>query len=176
MEKNIEFFNSADGRVFFYAQDGEPKQLKIDNRNIIDYLYKMIEVIYPSTMQALQEEYNSSSRNYYLFRYKIVERFVRCNFGENDLLKWDIEHGTMRFEQVRCPLRSICKKEGVICNPSSARTKETEVAQLYANGLSLQEIADTLNKSECTVNAQLFNLKKKLNLNSSRELIKIFTE
>ena len=176
MEKNIEFFNSADGRILFYGRDAEPRQLKVDDKEIIDYVYKMIEVVYPGAMKALQQEYSSSSRNYYFFHYKIVDRFIRCNFGENDLLRYDIEHGTMNMEQVRCPLRHICKNENVICNPSMSTDKETQVAKLYAHGLSLQEIADVLHKSSCTVNAQLYSLKKRLNLNSSRDIIKLFSK
>ena len=174
MEKNIEFFNSADGRILFYGRDAEPRQLKVDDKEIIDYVYKMIEVVYPGAMKALQQEYSSSSRNYYFFHYKIVDRFIRCNFGENDLLRYDIEYGTMNMEQVRCPLRQICKNENVICNPSMSTDKETQVAKLYAHGLSQQEIADVLHKSSCTVNAQLYNLKQRLNLKSSHEIIKLF--
>ena len=136
----------------------------------------MIEVVYPGAMKALKEVYKSSLQNYNFGRYKIVERFIRCNFGENDLLTYDIEHGSMNIEKVRCPLRQICKNENVICNPSLSTDKETQVAKLYAHGLSLQEIADVLHKSSCTVNAQLYNLKQRLNLNSSRDIIKLFSK
>lgn len=136
----------------------------------------MIEVVYPGAMKALKEVYKSSLQNYYFGRYKIVERFIRCNFGENDLLTYDMEHGSMNIEKVRCPLRRICKNENVICNPSISTDKETQVAKLYAHGLSLQEIADILHKSSCTVNAQLYNLKKRLNLNSSHDIIKLFSK
>ena len=174
--ERIEFFNSADGKVYFFCEKGEHKLLRIEEKKIIEYLYRMIEVVYPEAMKALKQEYSSSSRNYYFFHYKIVDRFIRCNFGENDLLRYDIEHGTMNMEQVRCPLRHICKNENVICNPSMSTDKETQVAKLYAHGLSLQEIADVLHKSSCTVNAQLYSLKKRLNLNSSRDIIKLFSK
>ena len=176
MEKNIEFFNNADGRVFFYTCTTEPREFKVEDKEIIDYVYKMIEVVYPGAMKALKEVYKSSLKNYYFGRYKIVERFIRCNFGENDLLTYDIEHGSMNIEKVICPLRQICKNEHVICNPSISTDKETQVAKLYAHGLSLQEIADVLHKSSCTVNAQLYNLKQRLNLNSSRDIIKLFSK
>ena len=176
MEKNIEFFNNADGRVFFYTCTTEPREFKVEDKEIIDYVYKMIEVVYPGAMKALKEVYKSSLKNYYFGRYKIVERFIRCNFGENDLLTYDIEHGSMNIEKVICPLRQICKNENVICNPSLSTDKETQVAKLYAHGLSLQEIADVLHKSSCTVNAQLYNLKQRLNLNSSRDIIKLFSK
>ena len=35
----------------------------------------------------------------------VAIRFVRCNFGEHDLLTQDIEHDILHFEEVRCPHR-----------------------------------------------------------------------
>ena len=109
----------------------------------------------------------------------ITERFIRCNFGSNDTLSYDIDEGMMHLERVSCPLRKCCKDENIVCNPkvhSPFFPKETEVAKIFAQGYVASEVAQKLGKSLHTVTSQLRNMTKRLNLRSSREIIKIVHE
>ena len=106
----------------------------------------------------------------------ITERFIRCNFGSNDTLSYDIDEGMMHLERVSCPLRKCCKNENIVCNPkvhSPFFPKETEVAKIFAQGYVASEVAQKLGKSLHTVTSQLRNMTKRLKLRSSREIIKI---
>ena len=84
----------------------------------------------------------------------------------------------MHFEDVKCPRRGICKHEGVICKPRlrmPVPKEEGKVAALYSKGLTADEIASVLKKSIKTVKNQLDSVRKRLQLDRTRDLIKIFS-
>ena len=119
---------------------------------------------------------NNSSAAKDVAAFSIVERFIRCNFGEHDLLTPDIEKDILHFEEVRCPLRGICPDERIICKPQSLfrlTPAEKEVAKLYLRGDTFDMIAKELGKSPSTVKQQLWKLKKKLGAKNCREIIRV---
>lgn len=171
----IEFFLLR-GKVYYLTGE-ERKTLTPGNTEVVDFLHDKIVGLYPIAMKRLRDMYSEYSFNGRFYRYKIVERFIRCNFAESDFLRPDISRGNLHFEEVRCPLRGICKDEGVICNPqisAALSRRELEVVTLYCHGFGPAEIATRTNKSLKTVNNQIQKIKNKLKLNTARDIIKVF--
>ena len=101
-----------------------------------------------------------------------------AGWDKTDTLHFDIGRGLLHFEDVRCPRRGICKHEGVICKPRfrmQVPKEEGKVAVLYSRGLTADEIAGVLRKSIKTVKNQLESVRKRLHLDRTRDLIKIFS-
>ncbi len=174
--EQVEFFVSPEGKVYFDQGNGyEP--FKQDDREIIAFILFKLHEFYQPTFDKLAELYAKSKPNKWYFEYKIASRFIRCNFGDLDKLTFDINFGALNFEEVRCPLRGICDYEGIICKPKltiAINPEEKKVAKLYAKGSTISDIAMTLQKSVCTVDNQINNVRIKLGLNSCREIIKYF--
>lgn len=173
--EEIEFY-VLNGDVY-YISGGTSHMLSPGCNNIIDFLYDKIIGLFPSAAKRLREIFASSEFNKHIFKYKVVERFIRCNFGEADFKQPDIKTGVLHFEEVRCPLRGICKDEGVICSPqitAAISRRELEVVTLYCHGFGPAEIAERTNKSLKTVNNQIQKIKNKLKLDKARDIIKVF--
>jgi len=67
--------------------------------------------------------------------------------------------------------KSFAKEEEEDCSPTPLSPREVEIVRLIAKGLIAKEIADTLNLSTHTIYTHRKNIMKKLNINSSSELI-----
>lgn len=176
MEKQLEFFVSSQGEVYFYGQDGAMHKYDMSQAELIRELADLIERMYPIAYKFLYEENIKSKRNNLYHRFLITNRFIRCNLGSNDTLQYDIENSMFNLEKVQCPLRGLCPKEGIICCPkvrSPFFPKELEVVKLFSRGYVAREIADILGKSANTVSAQLRKMTKRLKLKSNRDLIKV---
>lgn len=110
----------------------------------------------------------------------MVSRFIRCNFGEYDQNRYDVDaNGSLKFEEVRCPLRGECREECVVCKPkldTKLTARETEVFERIGRGLQASEIADELCISIATVNRHRENLKAKLGLRSVGQLVRYYYE
>ena len=178
MEK-IEFRVSPDGKVF-YKKDAEAERRLTRFETsicllILDIIIKRFPGAY-SRLCLLYQPKSQSKVNIDKASFQVVERFIRCNFGEHDLLTPDIENQILHFEEVRCPLRGICPDENIICKPQSLiklSPAEKEVAKLYLWGETFDEIARRLGKSPSTVKVQLHNIKKKTGAKNCREIIKV---
>ena len=171
----IEFF-VLNGRTFA-SINGNARLLTPEERDIVRSMYANIRRIFPEAMERLESIYESSRLNKPFFEFKVVDRFVRCNFGEPDFLHPDVEKDIFNLEEVKCPLRNICEHEHVICKPKAIlgiKGEELKVAKLYAKGCLPGEIAEELGKSEGTCKTQLNRICKKLQLKHPRWLIKIF--
>ena len=111
---NLEFYNTPDGDIMLKEVGKPARPFREADRDIIS----------KSTM----------NRTYY--EYRVVHRFIRCNFGEYDQYRLDINYrGQLQFEEVRCPLRGECRYEGVICKPeldTRLTEREMEVFRLIA--------------------------------------------
>lgn len=106
----------------------------------------------------------------------MVDRFIRCNFGEHDTLTQDIDNQIVNFEEVKCPLRGICEFQGVICKPKSMVNLskcERQIADLYLEGLTFTQIAERLNKNAQTVKVQLMHIKRKCGVKHCRDIIRV---
>lgn len=177
--ENIEFRMSPDGKVFF-MRDGEEKRLTRFQKDVYLNVARLIRDRFPGAWSRLALLYNSKANNTAekdKAEFQMIERFIRCNMGEHDLLTPDIEEDIINFEEVRCPLRGgFCPHENIICKPQSLiklSKAEKEVVKLYLRGDTFKEIADKLKKSPSTVKVQLHNIKNKLGAKNCREIIKV---
>ena len=115
---DIEFYNTPEGEVMV-KPIGQPAYVLTENcRDVICEMLAAIRERYPKAHDALMKLYSASSMNRIAYEYKVVHRFIRCNFGEYNQATIDINHnGTFQLEEVGCPLRGECHLEGKICNP-----------------------------------------------------------
>lgn len=172
----VEFF-IIDGQTCI-RRDGVGKPLTPSDRDAIEFMLEQMQQFFPTAIQRLREWAEDSVPNKRFFEYRMVDRFIRCNFGEADFLYSDIENGMFHFEEVKCPLRGICKDENVICKPKfkmPVSKEEGRAAALYSKGMTANEIAKVLGKGVKTVKNQLSNAAKRLGLNGTRDLIKVFS-
>ena len=150
-------------------------ELKEDCREVVCAMLAIIRERYPKAHAALMELYSSSSMNRIYYEYRVVHRFIRCNFGEYNQGAIDINHnGTFQFEEVGCPLRGECPLEGVVCKPEldmRLTEREMDVFRLYAQNLQTDQIAKELHISPCTVNRHRENIKAKIRVGSVSEMV-----
>ena len=172
---NTEFYTTPEGTVMVKPVGQSAYELKENRREIVCAILAIIRERYPKAHAALMELYSSSSMNRIYYEYRVVHRFIRCNFGEYNQGSIDINHhGVFQFEEVGCPLRGECPLEGVVCKPeldTQLTERETEVFRLYAKNLQTEQIAEELNISPCTVNRHRENIKAKLRVNTVAEMV-----
>lgn len=176
--ETVEFRFSPDGVIYYKVLGQEEKRLTKFSRDIVSPVLGMVADRFPECYAKLDELYGHHPKKSREGReFDMVARFVRCNFGEHDLLTQDIEYDIMNFEMVRCPLRGgVCPYENVICNPkgkAELSQAEKEVARACSTGMRFNEIAERLGKKPNTVKSQILKIRRKLNLVSSREIIKV---
>ena len=141
------------------------------------YTILLIGVQYPKYgfFSRLAELYSRYERNRIHFEFKMVHRFIRCNFGEYDQYKFDIDrNGRFCFEEVRCPLRGECIHEGTICKPelnTALTEREKEILALIGECMEGTDISEELHISIATVNRHRENIKAKLGLKNVKEMI-----
>ena len=175
----VEFRVSPDGNVYYMQGEGGEKRLTRFCTAICVEVLSIINDRFPgawSRLRLLYQPKSQSKADKDKASFSIVERFIRCNFGEHDLLTPDIERDIVHFEEVRCPLRGLCPDENIICKPQSLfklTPAEKEVATLYLRGDTFDMIARQLGKSPSTVKQQLWRLKKKLGAKNCREIIRV---
>ena len=110
---NVEFYNARKGDVIFYIEDQPQQVLKQEHRSLILWMLDIIKDKYPGAYKRGCELYANRARNIPFYEFTIVKRFIRCNFGEQDELSYDIdEKGNFCFEDVRCPLQLLCRRGG----------------------------------------------------------------
>lgn len=177
--KKIEFYNDPDGNVYYTQNSVVRKRFTRFDEDIINGLLHMIRKTFPDTYLALIKSYPLNSSNMVAIsqnRFLMAERFIRCNFGENDILSLDYDNGIYHYEMVKCPLRGgHCQFENVICNPKSKQDVklsclEKNVASMYSEGVTFSEIAEYMGKSPNTIKTILHRIK--LKLKNSRSIIR----
>lgn len=178
--RNIEFYNTPGGEVSV-KEEGKPSYpLNEKSREIIEYFLTMLIDFYPEAYAALMELYSKSNRNKLYFEFRVVRRFIRCNFGEYDYCQYDVdEYGRLRFEEVRCPLRGECQHEGVICKPkfsTNITEREMEVYRLIVQGYDANAIAKELFISPTTVNRHRENIKAKIQVKTVLQMTNYWYE
>ena len=179
MLEKIEFYICPDGTVNIKPFGEAVYEYTLDCKKITEGMIVLIRDLYPTAFNALAELYSKSERNKNFYEYRIVHRFIRCNFGEYDALSYDINSvGDLNIEDVRCPLRGECLFEGLICKSplkTELSPRETEVAHLLAKGYSRQEIAEELQISTFTVTRHITNIKARLHLKTTNQIIAKFS-
>jgi DNA-binding CsgD family transcriptional regulator len=175
----IEFYKTPDGSVLYKVENQHVKELTLSDRQIITEMIDIIRNRYSECFDALSKLYTISENNRLFFEFNIVSRFIRCNFGEYDAQRADIDADSFfHFEEVGCPLRGECKYEGIICKPkldTVLTAREKEIVGLIAKGLHTSDIAQSLNISPTTVNRHRENIKAKLNMRTVAQIAAYYT-
>lgn len=168
----IEFF--VNGSDVLYEKDGSVEVLSEGSKEVTDIIDK-IRGLYPQAYKALCSCYKKSQMNAPYYNYLIARRFCKCNFGNLDHTKADVEEGTYNFERVSCPLLGECPYEGIVCQPkmeTSLSDAEKRVMKLVCDGKSNQEIADELYLSPNTVKRHISNVFVKTKMRNRAEFVK----
>ncbi len=178
MIDKIEFYNTLDGSVCV-KPDGKPMFILDEScRSLVSELMVTVKELYPDAFKALSALYSTSERNRSLYEYRIVHRFIRCNFGEYDTLHHDVDAmGGLHIEEVHCPLRGECRLEGTVCRPrlqSALTPREHEVAVLLGKGYDKLEVANELQISVFTVTRHVANIKARLHLKHTNQIVSLF--
>lgn len=172
---NTEFYTTPEGSVMVKPIGQPVYELKENCRDFISAMLAIIRERYPKAHTALMKLYSSSSMNRTWYEYKVVHRFIRCNFGDYNQGVIDISHnGTFQFEEVGCPLRDECTLEGIVCKPefdTHLTDREIDVFRLYAKNLQTEQIAEELHISPCTVNRHRENIKAKIRAGNVSEMV-----
>lgn len=109
---NIEFYNTPEGDVMMKELGRPAVVLDENNRPTIECMLSVIRDRYPKAHTRLMQIYSSSTMNRWYYEFRVVHRFIRCNFGEYDQHNLDINRdGLFVFEEVKCPLRGECEHE-----------------------------------------------------------------
>ena len=175
MLSEVEFYNSPEGDVMVKRAGKPVVQLVQNDRALIQEVLAMVRDLYPEAFKRLSELYTRYERNRIYYEFMMVSRFIRCNFGEYDQNRYDMDaDGCLKFEEVRCPLRGECREECVVCKPkldTKLTARETEVFERIGRGLQASEIADELCISIATVNRHRENIKAKIKVHNVSEMI-----
>lgn len=174
LPSNIEFYTFND-EAWIHHTDGTAEKLTEDKSDLICAICNMIEVFYPGAAAALGKEYERCIPNLSYYRFRIVQRFIKCNFGNIDKTADIDAFGRIHLECVPCPLRGECKLENVVCRPVFAHQlsdAEMRVLRLWHQGLNKDEIAEELYLSAHTVNNHIRNAYIRLGIHSKAEFVK----
>lgn len=79
---DIEFF--AYEEEVWYRADKEFARLTENTVEIVDRVIEALSVFYPKAYDALCRMYGGCALNKRYYRYRIVARFIRCNFAQLD--------------------------------------------------------------------------------------------
>lgn len=171
---NIEFYNLNE-EIWMRSADGECQRITEDKGDLVTFVCEKIQDFYPKAYQALEEYYAKSKANVSWYRFLIVKRFIRCNFGNIDDIK-DIDVcGSFKLECVPCPLRGECRLENVVCRPEfnhNLSAAELRVMRLWYIGETKDSIAEKLYLSVHTVNNHIRNAYYRLGIHSKAEFVR----
>ena len=175
---NVEFF-LFDNEIWYKKPDGITEQLKEQSREVVKWMYERIESLYPIAFGKLKELYRESQSNIFYFQFRIVDRFCRCNFGAIDNVPDISNNECFKVEHVSCPLRGICKEEGVICNPkfdSKISEAEKRILEPLFRGETKEGIADKLCLSLHTINNHIRNAYTRIGVHSEAGFMRYANE
>ena len=171
---NTEFFAFED-EIWVRLADGNMFVLKESHYDIVNEFVDYIATFYQKAYQALEKEYHGCATNRSYYRFRLVCRFIRCNFAALDNIP-DLDaklHST--FEHIHCPLRGECKYDHVICRPEfdhQLSPAEKRVLALIYEGLTEEEAGARLYLSPLTIHTHIRNAYSRLGIHSKAEFIK----
>lgn len=112
---NIEFYNTPEGDVMMKELGRPAVVLDENNRPTIECMLSVIRDRYPKAHTRLMQIYSSSTMNRWYYEFRVVHRFIRCNFGEYDQHNLDINRdGLFVFEEV---ISGVCEKKLFTIDP-----------------------------------------------------------
>lgn len=170
---NIEFF-AYESEVWYRAGDAIAR-LTESNTELIDGMIEMLSTFYPKAYDALCEAYRGCALNKRYYRYRIVTRFIRCNFSQLDNIPDISASNYCTFEYVSCPLRGECKLDQVVCHPEfdhKLSQAEMPVMRMWYEGADENSIADKLCLSPHTIHNHIRNAYQRTNTHSRSEFVK----
>lgn len=171
---DTEFCTYGD-KVMVRTGDGTVKTLDVTDYVLINAMCDLLDTFYPKAYDALCLEYKKSAGNQPYFRYRIVCRFVRCNFGALDDIPDITPDMQCRFEAIPCPLRGECRLDHIVCHPEfnhKLSPAEKQVLALVYSGMKEDAIADQLCLSPHTVHKHIRNAYARLGIHSKGEFIR----
>lgn len=175
---STEFYVSPNGEVMIQELGKSARPYRECDFIITDEIIDIIQQRYPTAYNALSTIYNKCAIDNTHYKYCMVHRFIRCNWGSIDTLSLDIDSdGDWQFEKVPCPLRHECPYENVICLPEyncSLTPREKEVYQLIVAGKESVDIGKELYISTNTANRHREAIKKKINATSVGGMIRFW--
>ncbi len=157
-----------------------PDVLVMDHDQSASFNQASIETVRnlsPGTQILVISSDNDKSSIYQILE-QGVSSFLTKTCGEEEIL--DAIRATARGEKFFCTRiidylleKSFAKspEEEEDCRPTPLTPREMEIVRLIAKGLIAKEIANTLNLSTHTVYTHRKNIMRKLELNSSSELV-----
>lgn len=92
--ETLEFFTTPDGFVHFKRPGEDARRLTKFNADIIEMVDDIVKTRFPESYATLAKLYRNN-------KFKMVDRFIRCNFGEHDTLTQDIDNQIVNFEEVK---------------------------------------------------------------------------
>lgn len=175
--RNTEFYATSKGRIMI--EDGilPLREYEQSDKDFTAEMLEKIKEFYPEAFAALCESFTPSRLNKDFYEYRMVHRFIRCNFSEYDITPDVDNNGVFRFEFVKCPQRGDmgeCKHCGIICNPkfnSKLSEREEEVMKRFYYSERVQDIADALCISIETVKKHKRNALLRLKLHSLSDFV-----
>lgn len=171
---NTEFF-THENEVWIRTDDGSMRILKETDYELLNSMYDYISTFYPKAFAALTSEYKGCMRNRAYFVFRIVCRFIRCNFSALDSVHDICSDLSATFEHINCPIRCECKFDHIICRPEfehQLSPAEKRVMALVYEGLSEEKIGERLRLSPLTVHTHIRNAYARLGIHSKAEFIK----
>ncbi len=182
MEDNnrMEFFIAPDGDIFVFAmaEDGKTRYFRYteENTRLGNYILEKISVNFPDARIALDKEYEAFRSEPKTYLYKVVSRFIRCNFGQFDMMHFDIEGMAMHIEEVNCPQRCECPLAGKLCKPRpfGLTDREHQIAEMTSKGFTYKEVSSKLGITTSTINNIMTKITAKLKLKSAKDIAKLF--
>ncbi|MCI2145801.1 MAG: helix-turn-helix transcriptional regulator [Bacteroidales bacterium] len=173
--QQIEFY-TYESEVWYRTMDGTCKKLDENDFEVVSFMFNHIRDNYPEAFAALDAYYKKLPFDFKLKRFRIVNMFCKCNFGQADQSKFDIDKtGTLQFENVPCPLRGECPRENIVCHPhfnSHISDSEMRVLKLVYEGWDIEPIADKLYLSPFTVRNHIRNAYERLGIHEKAEFVK----
>lgn len=173
METRKEFYVSPDGET--HVLIAREDRLLRHSPKLVEELSILFERHFAEAMRYCWELTRSLGRGEKLEEFLAVDRFIRCNFSNRDLMP-DVAHGIMELEDVPCHLRGICPYENKICRPrctSLKRSEERSVAE-YCIRYDIGEAARHSYECDSSLRHKLVAVRKRLGFRSNAELVRFF--
>lgn len=130
----IEFF-AYEAEVWCKIKDGEIYHITESDIELLSDLCEYISSFYPKAFVALQREYSACRHNIPYFRFRMVSRFIKCNFAQIDHIPDIDKLSHSHFESVPCPMRGECPHDHIICRPQFNHYMTAAELRIMAHGI-----------------------------------------
>lgn len=171
-DSGIEFFNDEQNKVKVFSQGKLTDFYDVTFATLIILREALAQ---ENDVDTILKEWFPGSEM------KRMEKFASCRFGGLDF-KPDIKDMKLQMgEYWPCPLRGVCKGEGIVCqtliyNDHEITPSEIKLIKLLATNLTNEALADKMHMPMGTFNFFKKELYKKLNVQTKQEAALIAVE